>query len=60
MVTSEQSGFCQKVKSYITLQNDDICIISNKNKEICIQYKESYIEKNVNIPWQADTRKSIS
>ena len=49
MVTSEQSGFCQKVKSYITLQNDDICIISNKNKEICIQYKESYIEKNVNI-----------
>ena len=27
IVTSEQSGFCNQVSNYITLQNDDICII---------------------------------
>jgi len=28
IVTSEQSGFCNMVKSYITLHNDDICKIT--------------------------------
>jgi glucosamine--fructose-6-phosphate aminotransferase (isomerizing) len=27
IITSEQSGFCNLISNYITLQNDDICII---------------------------------
>ena len=28
IITSEQSGFCNRVLNYITLNNDDICVIS--------------------------------
>ncbi len=34
IATSEQSGFCNLVSNYITLQNDDICIIDRTNLEI--------------------------
>jgi len=29
LITSEQSGFCNQVSNYITLNNDDICVISS-------------------------------
>jgi len=34
IATSEQSGFCNLVSNYITLQNDDICIIDRNSLEI--------------------------
>ena len=49
IITSEQSGFCQKINSYITLQNDDICIIKKTDGKINIQYNQTYIEKEINV-----------
>ncbi len=51
-ITSEQAGFCGNVNNYITLNNDDICIIksnyeSNKKYDIDIQTFHNYIEKKV-------------
>ena len=51
IITSEQSGFCNMVNTYITLKNDDICVISIdsvKNK-LSIDTKHQYIKKNVTI-----------
>ena len=48
-ITSEQAGFCGNVNNYITLNNDDICIIkhcSEKN-ELVIQTYHNYTEKKV-------------
>ena len=47
LISSEQSGFCQKVNSYITLQNDDICIITHKDNKIDIQYSQNYTERKI-------------
>ena len=47
IVTSEQSGFCNKIKSYITLKNDDICTISILNNEINVKSSYDYSKKNV-------------
>lgn len=47
LISSEQSGFCQKINSYITLQNDDICIISHIDNKINIHYNQNYIEKEI-------------
>ena len=49
LISSEQSGFCQKVNSYITLQNDDICIISKIDNKINIHYSQNYIEKEIQL-----------
>ena len=56
IITSEQSGFCNMVNTYITLNNDDICLISkeytnskdNKNKKITVDTSNQYIQKKVN------------
>ncbi len=32
IITSEQSGFCNKLSNYFTLNNEDICIIEKNNK----------------------------
>jgi glucosamine--fructose-6-phosphate aminotransferase (isomerizing) len=49
IITSEQSGFCNSVNNYITLNNDDICtIIKDKNK-VKIETSNNYIHKKVNI-----------
>jgi glucosamine--fructose-6-phosphate aminotransferase (isomerizing) len=34
IITSEQSGFCNLVSNYITLQNDDLCIIERHSLQI--------------------------
>ena len=47
IVTSEQSGFCNKMSNYITLHNDDICVITKTNDNIVINTTHNYIKKNV-------------
>lgn len=49
IVTSEQSGFCGMISNYITLHNDDICIISRVNNPLTlsIKTKQNYKKKNV-------------
>ena len=49
IITSEQSGFCNMVNNYITLQNDDICIITKNNDKIKIETSNQYVHKKVNI-----------
>jgi glucosamine--fructose-6-phosphate aminotransferase (isomerizing) len=51
IITSEQSGFCNMVNNYITLNNDDICIITKNpcNQKINVQTSNQYIHKKVNI-----------
>jgi glutamine---fructose-6-phosphate transaminase (isomerizing) len=48
IITSEQSGFCKKVNTYITLNNDDICEISlDNNERIKINYQHNYHFKKI-------------
>ena len=48
IITSEQSGFCNMVNTYITLNNDDICIIEKNDKEkIIINTSNTYTKKEV-------------
>lgn len=52
IVTSEQSGFCNLISNYITLHNDDICIIkrsSENTNDLIIKTFHNYTHKNVNI-----------
>lgn len=46
-VCSEQSGFCGKVNTYITLQNNDICVIDSQNS-MNIYCDQCYDKKSVN------------
>ncbi len=47
MVTSEQSGFCNLINNYITLENDDICIIELNKDTLKINTKSEYELKDV-------------
>lgn len=47
IITSEQSGFCGNIMNYITLHNDDICIIQKKTDAIDITTKQQYNHKQV-------------
>jgi glucosamine--fructose-6-phosphate aminotransferase (isomerizing) len=52
IITSEQSGFCNLIANYITLNNDDICVIKRTHEnsnELIIKTFHNYIQKNVNI-----------
>lgn len=51
IITSEQSGFCGLISNYITLHNDDICIISRVNNPlgVSVKTKQNYKKKNVTI-----------
>jgi glucosamine--fructose-6-phosphate aminotransferase (isomerizing) len=49
LITSEQSGFCNNVNTYITLNNDDISVLSKINNKIVIETSANYISKKVNI-----------
>ena len=46
IVTSEQSGFCNKMDNYIALNNHDICVI-NYNNELNITTNDTYILNKV-------------
>ena len=45
MITSEQSGFCNKFSKYIVLNNQDICSICFDNDKITIDTKDVYTPK---------------
>jgi len=47
IITSEQSGFCGLVKNYITLHNDDICIIERNYLELTMKTMQHYKTKEV-------------
>ena len=56
IITSEQSGFCNLIANYITLNNDDICVIkrannniNDNNNDLIIKTFHNYTQKNVNI-----------
>ncbi len=55
IITSEQSGFCNMINTYITLNNDDICVINNtymEDEKICkinVKTTNHYTTKRVNI-----------
>lgn len=49
IITSEQSGFCNKVNTYITLHNDDIACLELKNNKIHVSYNNEYDFKNINL-----------
>ena len=49
IITSEQSGFCNMVNNYITLHNDDICVVEKTPSKITITTTHTYITKNVTI-----------
>ena len=50
IITSEQSGLCNMVNTYITLNNDDICVINkNEYNKINVHTSNDYIHKNINI-----------
>ena len=48
IITSEQSGFCNMVNNYITLSNDDICIIDRTETNINVTTKHIYLKKSIN------------
>jgi len=47
IITSEQSGFCNLMNNYITLNNDDICVIQKTNLELFIKTSNTYLQKKV-------------
>jgi glucosamine--fructose-6-phosphate aminotransferase (isomerizing) len=47
IITSEQSGFCNMVNNYITLNNDDICVIRNDLNKISIKTNINYVSKKI-------------
>jgi len=47
IITSEQSGFCNKMNNYITLHNDDICIITKCAYNIEVNTIYNYTKKCV-------------
>ena len=51
IVTSEQSGFCGRMSNYITLHNDDICIITkmSDSQYINVNTVYNYTKKNVTL-----------
>lgn len=49
IITSEQSGFCNMVNNYITLNNDDISIIHLSDNKINVKTNNQYIQKKVNL-----------
>lgn len=47
MVTSELSGFANKVKNYFVLENNDLAILESKNGTVSITTEKIYQNKNL-------------
>lgn len=47
IITSEQSGFCNMVNTFITLHNDDICIIEKLENKLIMNTSHIYTQKCV-------------
>lgn len=48
MIVSEQSGFSEQIKTFIVLNNDDVCIVERKSDRIEMNVNHTYIEKEFN------------
>lgn len=49
IITSEQAGFCGRMNNYITLHNDDICIITKLQNSISVNTIYNYTKKAVTL-----------
>ena len=49
IITSEQSGFCSRMSNYITLHNDDICIITRLQDSISVNTIYNYAKNAVTL-----------
>jgi len=49
IITSEQAGFCNRMSNYITLHNDDICIITRQQDSISVNTIYNYTKKAVTL-----------
>jgi glucosamine--fructose-6-phosphate aminotransferase (isomerizing) len=49
IITSEQSGFCNMINNYITLNNDDICVIEKIEEKINIKTTNNYVHRKVTL-----------
>lgn len=47
IITSEQSGFCGIIKNYITLHNDDLCVIIRNKDKIEVKTQQNYKKKDI-------------
>jgi glucosamine--fructose-6-phosphate aminotransferase (isomerizing) len=48
MISSENSGFCNLFKSYISVDNNDICILTNHDEKFNLVSDKKYEEKLLN------------
>ena len=46
IITSEKSGFCNKIKNYIALDNNDICFLEKNDEKINFFSEKSLIDKD--------------
>jgi glucosamine--fructose-6-phosphate aminotransferase (isomerizing) len=49
IVTSEQSGFCNLMNNYISLENNDLCVIEMSNNKLTMKSNNSYKTKNITL-----------
>jgi glutamine---fructose-6-phosphate transaminase (isomerizing) len=49
IITSEQSGFCNHMNTYITLENDDICCITSSSTGLYMSTNKNYTKRNLTI-----------
>lgn len=49
IITSEQSGFCNRMNDYFILNNDDICIIRKQDGILKIHTTHSYARKPITV-----------
>jgi glucosamine--fructose-6-phosphate aminotransferase (isomerizing) len=47
ILTSEENGFCNMINNYITLNNNDICVIEKNNEKINVKTSCNYVNRKV-------------
>lgn len=47
ILTSEENGFCNMINNYITLNNNDICVIEKNNEKINVKTSYDYVNRKV-------------
>ncbi len=53
IITSEQSGFCNQVSNYITLNNEDICVVSiSPLNQLQIKTTNTYSRKKISMSFR--------
>jgi glucosamine--fructose-6-phosphate aminotransferase (isomerizing) len=49
IIASEQSGFCNMVSNYITLNNDDLCVVEIDDNRLLVNTTNTYIKKLITL-----------